>query len=89
MKLLQNFRPCTKKIRHFPTKNNAQQILNIYNRNQKMSKTTTIFCKSFNSVNSDSDNHLYINKITMNNKNIPNSLFGFRKVRIFQESTIQ
>jgi len=38
-----------------------------------------IFCKFYNSVNSDSDNHLYINKFHMNYKNISNTMFSSQK----------
>jgi len=52
-----------------------------------MNILTTRFCKSLNSdpaiSGADSDNHLYINKFNINEQNIPNSLFAFRKVRIF------
>jgi len=54
-----------------------------------MTIPTTIFCKPSNSVNSDSDDHLYITTNHMNNKNLPNSLFAFRKVRIFSAKKLK
>jgi len=47
-----------------------------------MGTIKTIFCKFFNSVNSDSEIGLYIILIYMSSKNLSNTMFSSRKYDI-------